>query len=592
MKAGKETARDIALGEGRWMSGLRRHGGAPLAGALALPLVSGGLLVWQASILAGLLGTAATGGLGSGEAFGPLAGLAALFVARAALAYGAERAGAAGAERIKARVRLALFDALAARQPDWAASRASGALASTLLEQVEALDGFFARFLPAMIAATLLPLGFAALVFPVDWVVGLLFLATAPLIPLFMALVGWGAQAAGEAQADALSRLSAFFGDRLRGLSTLVLFGRAEAEAERMAEASEDWRRRTLRVLRIAFLSSAVLEFFAALGVAGVALYVGLSFLGFVDLRVSPFTLEAGLFCLLMAPEVYQPLRQLAAHYHDRAGAKAAVAEIARQFETLPVVASSPAVASSRPLLAFTKPAGIEVSALTLRTPDGARTILNGADLLIAPGRHVALLGESGCGKSSLLEALAGLRTAEGTIRLGGHALDRFDEAQLREAVALLPQRPHLFAGTIAENIRLADPLASDEAVAQAAERARVLDVALGLPDGLASRIGEGGFGLSGGERHRVALARLYLRRPAILLLDEPTAHLDPQTEAEVLDDILRFARSDGRTLLVATHSAAVAARMDLTLRIENGRLIPTGAPCRPRLAAKREDAA
>ncbi|WP_427024177.1 thiol reductant ABC exporter subunit CydD [Aureimonas ureilytica] len=592
MKADTEKARDTARTEGRWMNGLRRHGGAPLAGALALPLVSGGLLVWQASILAGLLGTAATGGLDSGEAFGPLAGLAALFAARAALAYGAERAGAAGAERIKARLRLALFDALAARQPDWAASRTSGALASALLEQVEALDGFFARFLPAMIAATLLPLAFAVLVFPVDWVVALLFLATAPLIPLFMALVGWGAQAAGEAQADALSRLSAFFGDRLRGLSTLVLFGRAEAEAERMAEASEAWRRRTLRVLRIAFLSSAVLEFFAALGVAGVALYVGLSFLGFVDLRLSPFTLEAGLFCLLMAPEVYQPLRQLAAHYHDRAGAKAAVAEIARQFETLPAVASSPAVVSSRPFLAFAKPAGIEVSALTLRTPGGARTILNGADLLIAPGCHVALLGESGCGKSSLLEALAGLRAAEGSIGLGGHALGRIDEAQLREAVALLPQRPHLFAGTIAENIRLADPLASDAALIEAAERARVLDFALDLPDALETRIGEGGFGLSGGERHRVALARLYLRRPAILLLDEPTAHLDPQTEAEVLDDILRFARSEGRTLLVATHSAAVAARMDLTLRIENGRLLPAGGPLHARIAARREDAA
>lgn len=591
MTAGEQDGRETARAQRHWMGALRRHGGTPLLLALVLPIASGGLLLWQATLLASLLGRAATGALAQGDVFRGIALLFGLFAARAALAYGAERAGAAGAERIKERVRLALFDQLAARRPDWAATRPSGALGAALLEQVEALDGFFARFLPAMIAATLLPLAFAAVVFPVDWVIGLLFLLTAPLIPVFMALVGWGAEAAGEAQASALSRLSGFFADRLRGLSTLVLFGRAETEAVAMIEASEEWRRRTLRVLRIAFLSSAVLEFFAALGVAGVALYVGLSFLDMVDLRLAPLTLEAGLFCLLMAPEVYAPLRQLAAHYHDRAGAKAAVAEIARQFETLPPVLRGDAVSSVRPHLPLQAPAGIEVSALHLRTPDEARTVLDHVDLLIAPGRHVAILGPSGTGKSTLLEALAGLRAADGTIRIAGHALDLFSEEQLRETVALLPQRPHLFAGTIADNIRLADPEASDEAVLDAAERARVLDFARLLPEELNTRIGEGGFGLSGGERHRVALARLYLRRPVILLLDEPTAHLDRATESDVMDEILRFARAGGRTLLVATHSLDVAARMDLTLRIERGRLIPASGATRPVVATKENAA-
>ena len=306
---------------------------------------------------------------------------------------------------------------------------------------------------------------------------------------------------------------------------------------------------------------------------------------------MAPLTLEAGLFCLLMAPEVYAPLRQLAAHYHDRAGAKAAVAEIARQFETLPPVLRGDSVSSVRPRLPRETPAGIEVSALHLLTPDGARTVLDHVDLLVAPGRHVAILGPSGTGKSTLLEALAGLRAPDGTIRIAGRALDLFSEEQLRETVALLPQRPHLFAGTIADNIRLADPQASDEAVLDAAERARVLEFARLLPNGLDTRIGEGGFGLSGGERHRVALARLYLRRPAILLLDEPTAHLDRATESDVIDEILRFARAGGRTLLVATHSLDIAARMDLTLRIERGRLIPASGATRPVVATKENAA-
>ncbi|WP_062217962.1 thiol reductant ABC exporter subunit CydD [Aureimonas sp. D3] len=574
-------------GERRWLGGLRTSGGWPLALAVTLPLVSGVLVVAQAWVLAHLLGEAASGTLApEAETKGALA-LAGLFLARAGLAYGMERAGSAGAERIKARLRLALFDDWMARRPDWGAGHASGALASALLEQVEALDGFFARFLPAMVAATVLPIGFAACVFPVDWVVGLLLLVTAPLIPLFMALVGWGAQAAGEAQASALSRLSGFFGDRLRGLSTLVLFGQAEGAEEAMARAGEEWRLRTLKVLRIAFLSSAVLEFFAALGVAGVALYVGLSFLGFVPVGSAPLTLEAGLFCLLMAPEIYAPLRQLAAHYHDRASAKAAVGEIAAQFGTLPALVSPKPAQEPDLATPLSEPAGVEVCALTLRTPDGARPVLDAADLLLSAGSHVAILGASGSGKSTLLEALAGLRAAQGTIRLAGRPLDEITEPALRQAVALLPQRPHLFAGTIAQNIRLADPLAGDAALIEAAERARVLDFALDLPDGLETRIGEGGFGLSGGERHRVALARLYLRQPSILLLDEPTAHLDRQTECEVLDDILRFAGESGRTLVIATHSLAVAQRMDLVLRIENRRLIPLSGRPRPILASR-----
>ncbi len=580
-----EEARDRARAEARWMMALRRFGGLPLLLAIAAPLAAGLLLIGQAALLASVLDRAVVDGAAAGALTLPIAAIAGLLLIRSMVSYAAERAGITAAERIKLTLRDALFARLLARRPDWTAARASGGMSAAIVDQVEALDGFFARFLPAMIQASLLPLVFAAAVMPVDWFVSLLFLLTAPLIPVFMALVGWGAQAATDAQANALSRLSGYFADRLRGLLTLKLFGRTAAEAGAMRLATDELRSRTLGVLRIAFLSSAVLEFFAALGVAGVALYVGLSYLGFVDLRLSPLTLQAGLFCLLMAPEVYQPLRLLAAHYHDRARAKAAVSEIARYFGELPLAdpvppATSGTMASpaATGLMASRRPCAgrLEISGLTLRTPDAGFPVLTGADLTVPAGEHVALLGPSGIGKSTLVEAIARLREAEGTISLDGEALEDLDEAVLRARVAFLGQRPRLFHGTIADNIRFGRRDASDGQIREAARLARVNGFAENLPQGLATPIGEGGIGLSGGEAHRVALARIYLRRPALILLDEPTAHLDLATEAAVLDGLAEFAA--GGTLVVATHSAAVAARMHRTLRIEGGRLIP-GAP-------------
>src|SRR5690606_33449925 len=262
--------------------------------------------------------------------------IAALILARAALAWLGERAGARAAGAVGQGGRLGLFDRRGAHGPQWSRARVSGGLASAIVDQVEALDGFFSRYLPSAVAAAVLPVAFAVVLLPLDIVAGLLLLVTAPLIPLFMALVGWGAEAASRRHLQAFARLSGFFADRLRGLSTLKLYGRAEAEARSVAAASDAVRRRTMAVLRIAFLSSAVLEFFAALGVAGMAVYFGLTYLGFLDVRGSPLTLHVGFFCLLMAPEAYAPLRQFAAHYHDRAAARAAVSQIAAAFDGLP----------------------------------------------------------------------------------------------------------------------------------------------------------------------------------------------------------------------------------------------------------------
>jgi ATP-binding cassette subfamily C protein CydD len=565
---------DKAKIAGRWLNRLAAADRPLLVAVLGLPLLAGALLVAQAMVLAGLLHRAVVEGAGLTTLLPQLGLLASLLVIRIVLGGLGEVAAVRFGEAIKARLRAGLVADLLRRPPTWTAAKSSGALSSTVLEQVEALDGYFTRYLPAMLQAAILPIAFAVIALSIDWIVGLLFLITAPLIPVFMALAGWGAEAASRSQAAALNRLSGRFADRLRGLVTLKLFGQDATETARVRLASDELRVRTMRVMRIAFLSSAVLEFFAALGVAGVALYVGLTFLDLVNVHGTELTLAAGMFLLLMAPEVYQPLRLLAAHYHDRASARAAVAEIERELDALPGEAAPLAAVATA--AAATGAATIELRAVALADPTG-RPVITAADLMLQPGASIAVLGASGIGKSTLLEAMAGLRAFSGDIRIDGRALADIAEPELRRRVAMLGQRPRLFAGSITDNIRLGRPDADHAAVRQAAQLARVTDFADALPVGLATLLGEDGLGLSGGEIQRIALARIYLRDPGLILLDEPTAHLDAATEALVLDSLAEFAA--GRTLIVATHARAVAARMDKVFRIAGGKLLPAPKP-------------
>jgi ATP-binding cassette subfamily C protein CydD len=422
-------------------------------------------------------------------------------------------------------------------------------------------------------AAGVLPVAFSALLLPQSIVAGLLLLVTAPLIPVFMALVGWGAEAASRRHARSIARLSGFFADRLRGLSTLKLYGRADDAAADVAQASEALRARTLAVLRVAFLSSAVLEFFAALGVAGVAVYIGLRYLGMLGALDPGFGLKAGFFCLLMAPEVYAPLRQFAAHYHDRAAARAAVAEIDRLFDGLPAT-GKPALDAARDAAApgAAEALSLMVRELTVEAPDRPQAVLREAGLRLAAGEHAVLMGASGAGKTTLLEALCGLRAARGEVLLGGRRLQDWNEPDLRARVALVGQKPYLFQGTIADNIRFAKPGASAAEVADAARRACVWEFAEALPQGLETPLGPRGAGLSGGQAQRVALARLFLRDAGLVLLDEPTAHLDAATQERVIDAIVEHAR--GRSLLLVTHSHAVAGRFARRLQLADGKVV------------------
>lgn len=481
----------------------------------------------------------------------PFATLAAVLLARPWLSTWAQAAAGQVADVARRAMRGGVYRQLMARGPLWLRGQRSGELGELLLAHGEALEGYYTGYLQARVEVAVVPLAILAAVFPVEPVVGVILLCTAPLIPVFMMLVGWGAEAAGRHQLQALARMGGHFADRLKGLALLRLYGRGAAELAGIGEAAEGVRVRTLKVLRIAFLSSTVLEFFASASVAMVALYLGLGYLGMLGGHGAG-SLGVGVFCLMLAPEFYGPLRRLAAHYHDRANALAAMAEVERLLGAEPASpAAAPAEAAREPELAQARGPLLVATQLRLRPPGGRFDVVEDLSLDIAPGRRLALVGPSGSGKSTVLEALAGwLPPREGRIVL---------RPGLR--VGYAGQRPYLFAGSIADNLRLAAPAASAQRLQAVAEAAQVMRFAARLPQGLDTVIGERGFGLSGGEARRIALARLLLREPDLLLLDEPTAFLDADTEADLLVTLGAFARE--RAVIVATHSAAVQAWAD-----------------------------
>ncbi|MCQ9615555.1 thiol reductant ABC exporter subunit CydD [Paenalcaligenes niemegkensis] len=585
----------VRLGEA-WLRQTWREAPLRAAWALLAPLLAGLLFIPQAWYLAQTLQLAIVSKASLDVLLNSILLIAAILVLRALVVWSGERCASSVAETVKHRLRSSLLHELLHRGPAWTKRYPSGELATAVMDHVEALDGYLQRYMAAALAAVFLPLLLSLAVFGVDWVVALLLLVTAPLIPLFMALVGWGAEAANQKHQRALLRLSGVFGDRIKGLFTLTLFGQAGAEVASVRRASVELGQTTMKVLRIAFLSSAVLELFAALGVAGVAVYMGLSYLGMLGAGFSGFTLQHGLFCLFIAPEVYQPLRQLAASYHDRAQAKAAVQGLEQLFVTLPVVADShttqPSVSSVMPLnqqVSVEAPCGLDFSRsglmptvlkaddLSLSTPGGFSTLLESTSLTLRRGDSVAIVGASGSGKTTLLESLVGLRprtSGEITLYTSGKPTPSVQSLHL-PGVCLIGPSPFLALGTVADSLRLAAPSATDEQLWWALERVQMADLLRSTPDGLQSLIGNRGFGFSGGQIHRIALARLFLSNASLVLLDEPTAHLDWQTRDQVLDAILAFC--DNRALVIATHDPVVAGKMTSRWHLEGAVLHGVG---------------
>jgi ATP-binding cassette subfamily C protein CydD len=429
---------------------------------------------------------------------------------------------------------------------------------------VEALDPYLARYLPQMALVALVPLAILVAVFPLDWISGLILMVTAPIIPVFMVLVGYRAEAINQRQWRKLLVMSAHFLDAVQGIATLKLFGRARDEVELIGRISDDYRRTTMAGLRVAFLTSAVLEFFASLSIALVAVLFG------VRLLHGHLGFFPAFLVLLLVPEFFSPLRGLATHYHARMSALAAARRI---FDILDIKPATRAGRQPPP----TGAVSIACHKLSVAYGDG-RQALRDIDFVFPAGKMTAIVGRSGAGKSTLAAAILGFVAPQtGTILIEGSiplaALDR--EAWWRQ-LAYVPQSPRIFAGSIAENLRLARPAANDRMLRDALSRVRLLDHIETLPHGLATRIGEGGAGLSGGQVQRLALARAFLKDAPILILDEATAHLDLETEAEIADAIFDLAR--GRTVIAIAHRLRTVRRADGIVVLADGRVAETGS--------------
>ncbi len=544
-----ERARAAAA---RWVAGSTAFGVGEALGTIAF-----------AAGLAGVI--AALGGGGSQGALGAATALAvAGAAARAACAYGQARCGFEAGAAAKRTLRRIAASAVARAGPAFTEQHEPGALTIGLSDQIEAFEGYAARYLPASRLAAIAPLLLAGAAFTQSWVVGAILLATAPLAPVAMAVAGAGAAKAAQAQMTELERLSGRFFDRLRALPTLRAFNAEARELEGLAAAASDFRIRTMQVLRRAFASSAALELTAGVGVALTAVYATLSMLG-----VSPvadwdrLSVAQTVFAVLIAAEFMTPLRRLAAAYHERRSADAAAEALAR---LLPRAADTPEASPARAV--FTTPPTVRFDDVRAIYPDG-RLGLDTTSFVAPAGSMTALLGASGSGKSTVLKLIMGFaEPTAGRICLEDSRQSAPWDAQggFVDHAAWLAQRPRLFHGSLEANVRLGAPDAPPEEVAAALDAAGVTAFASALPEGLATVIGERGHGLSGGEAQRVALARALLSAKPIILLDEPTAALDADTAAAFLT-ALRAAAA-GRTVIIATHDAACAAAADHVVRL------------------------
>jgi len=496
--------------------------------------------------------------------------LLAVLLVRSLLGVLREWAGQQASIRIRRSLRGLLLSHLDRLGPAYAGNQRSGELSSVLLEQVEALDGFFARYLPQMALAGLLPLVILAFIFPVNWAAGLIFLITAPLVPVFMALVGTRAAEANRRNFAALSQLGSHFLDVVQGVVTLKLFQRSQSQADVIETGADEFRQRTMQVLRLAFLSSAVLEFFASISIAVVAVYLGFSFLGHLDFGYweSPVSLYQGLFILLLAPEFYLPLRELGTHYHARQEAVAAADSLRELLDAKPQSMGPDGGGIESTIHQIS----IEKAELTY--PGASRPVFSGLDLTLQRGRIVALAGPSGAGKSSLLLAILGFQSlSDGRISVNGKPLDSISSLAWLDRVAWVSQQTTLFPGTLRDNLLLAAPAATEHQLYQALEQANALEFVQRLPNGLDTTVGERGTGLSGGQIQRLALARAFLKDAPVLLLDEPTANLDRSSEQLVLQSLQRLCA--GRLVLMLTHRRTSMLEADELWQLEDGNLRP-----------------
>lgn len=511
-----------------------------LGGALA------GLVIAQATLLSGLLSGSA---LSSG-----LLALAGVVVLRALVVWAQDVAANRSSAAVKSQLRQRLLAHAVKLGPGWIAGQKTGELTTLATRGVDSLDAYFSRYLPQLVLAVIVPLAVGVQILTADWASAITIAVTLPLIPVFMILIGLYTQGKTRRQWRVLSVLSGHFLDVVAGLPTLKVFGRAKAQAEAVRRVTDDYRRATMSTLRIAFLSSLALELLATLSVALVAVSIGLRLVdGNLDYRTA-------LLVLILAPEAYLPLRQVGAQFHASAEGLAAAERVFEVLETTPDASGTrtPDVGT------------ISLNEVTVHYPGRGTPALDRESLSIEPGEIVALVGPSGAGKSTILSVLLGfVRPDQGAVTVGGVDLTDIDLDEWRRRIAWVPQRPHLFAGSIADNIRLGDTKSSQAEVAEAAALAGADEFISRLPNGYGTVLGDNGSGLSAGQRQRLALARAFLRKAPILLLDEPTSNVDGATEDVILESVRRFAL--GRTVVFVAHRPTLLPLADRTVQI--GRL-------------------
>jgi ATP-binding cassette subfamily C protein CydD len=548
---------------------------------VGISLTGGLLAIAQAWLVAHVITNVVFHDAGLASQTSWLAAIVVLVIVRAACTWGAEYFANSAAADVQRSLRRELLEHIRKAGPIALRDRPTGEVVSAMTDSLNAIEPFYSRYLPAASLATLLPIAVLVAVLPYDWISALVFVVTAPMIPMFMMLIGAGAERMNQRQWRTLARMSGHLLDAIQGLTTLKIFGASRRQAANVAAMAEDYRRETMKVLRLAFLSSLVLEFFATISIAIVAVLIGFRLLW------GDMAFFNGLFVLLIAPEFYLPLRTLGSAYHARMEAIGAGERVVALLASAPLGRTGNA--TSRQKLQELR-SGLVFKDLEMTFPDG-RTALDGMNLEIGAGETLALVGPSGGGKSMVLSLLLGFASpSKGSISIDGEPIETIDLESWRSMIAYVPQRPHMFNASLKENIamRFDGGAIDEERITAAARRAHLGDVIANLPAGLETLIGERGFGLSGGEVQRLALARAFYRDAAILLIDEPTAHLDANSERLVTTALNEL--MSGRTSIMVAHRLDTIAAVDKVCVIEAGRAVKITTP-KEFLAAHRDTA-